>query len=173
MPEAAAGIKWDGHSKVTVCISVCTVCVCALKWSISGRDDRMLVKEINCEKVRMCRGGEGLGQTPPLLLSLPLFIHPPSCLSEAAEAKPHPCRPFWPHRNTLCRAFCCLTFLCHDAATRSSSVDKLPPFFTTTALSSNALTQNPCALLSDNKNNHQALGMRDVKRVGKGKWAGA
>ncbi len=70
------------------------------------------------------------------------------------------------HRKILSVALC--ASLCRNGAMRRSSVDKLPPpasFFTTAASSSNtyALTQNPCALLGNNKNNRWAPGRRDGK----------
>ncbi len=63
MPEAAAVIERGRHSTVTVCrpmrvYSICVyLCVYVLKWAIGRRDDRIIGKEINCEKVRKCKGG--------------------------------------------------------------------------------------------------------------------
>ncbi|KAK1886581.1 Dihydrolipoyllysine-residue succinyltransferase component of 2-oxoglutarate dehydrogenase complex [Dissostichus eleginoides] len=70
---------------------------------------------------------------------------------ETASIPSHPAS----RRNTLSVVFAGFASLCQD---RRSSVDKLPPpasFFSSAASPSNTypLTPNPCALLSDNKNN--------------------
>ncbi|KAK5866558.1 hypothetical protein PBY51_020741 [Eleginops maclovinus] len=71
--------------------------------------------------------------------------------------KPHPFHHARPHaqKHPERGVLCGFASLCQE---RCSSVDKLPPpasFFSRAASSSNTypLTPNPCALLSDNKNN--------------------
>lgn len=96
--------------------------------------------------------------SPPLVLFLSLSIHPPVCQMRQRRNRIHFITPGLTQKNPQHRALRHLASLCQNAAMRRSSVDKLPPpasFFTSAASSSNtyALTQNPCALLGDNKNN--------------------
>lgn len=112
----------------------------------------------------------------PFSLSLSLFIHPPLVyLMQRRRNRIHFIMASLTKKNPQCRFLRRLTSLCQNAATRRSSVDKLPPsasFFKTAASSSNtyALTQSPHALLSDNKNNRWAPGMRDGATEGEGTW---
>lgn len=113
----------------------------------------------------------------PFSLSFSLFIHPPPLvyLMQRRRNRIHFIMASLTKKNPQCRFLRRLTSLCQNAAMRRSSVDKLPPsasFFKTAASSSNtyALTQSPRALLSDNKNNRWAPGMRDGTTEGEGKW---
>lgn len=48
-------------------------------------------------EVEACRWRTDLTLSAPLPLAPPLFIHPPSCLSDAAAEKPHPFHHARPH----------------------------------------------------------------------------
>lgn len=93
---------------------------------------------------------------PSLSLLLSLSILAPVCLMQWRRNRIHFIMPGLTQKNPQCRVLRRLASLCQNATMRRSSVDKLPPpasFFTTATSSSDTLTQNPCALLSDNKNN--------------------
>lgn len=122
-----------------------------------------------------CRQRKDPSLSPSISLFLSLSIPPLVYLMQRRRNCIHFIMASLTKKNPQCRFLRRLTSLCQNAAMRRSSVDKLPPsasFFKTAASSSNtyALTQSPRALLSDNKNNRWAPGMRDGTTEGEGKW---